>query len=259
MSASASAASRIKKRKWQSKKVSSLTRRKSGPTMSFFNRWSDSNEHSFRRMMPEVILSSQSGGYNFQSEFSQAYATIGTTTGDVNGTNSCVQVPATLLVRLTEVLNYAEFAGLFNQYRIDKVEFKVELACGPSFAPASGTASSSLPTLYSRYDPNDAVMSPSWGDLCNSGNAKSYSFTNGSPHILKCVPKPTLSMYVSGLSAGYSIPVQQKSLWMDTSSPSYAIEHYAFKLWFRGLPGTINDGFAIRITPTVFMSFKRTR
>jgi len=166
-----------------------------------------------------------------------------------------LQIGAEMHVTLANVLQVADFVGLFNQYRVDKVSYTFELQMGPAYNPSAACV---LPTIYTRYDPNDKLIPASFAALASSGNCKTINFANGNTHTITCVPRPATPMYVAGVSSGYALPTSTKSFWLDTAAPSTSIELYAYKLWFRGLIAAAASGLAIRITPMVYMSFKRT-
>jgi len=254
MSAAASFAYKKKSKRGTKKTYSRLTA-KARVTKSL--NYSDSAVHSFKRMMDPVTMYIGGGGVTLSSDSgTQTWMNLAAGgAGDVGGGPTVVQIGAEMHVTLSNVLQVADFVGLFNQYRIDKVSYTFELEHAASYNPG---AASSLPTIYTRYDPNDKLIPATFGALASSGNCKTISFANGNTHTISCVPKPATPMYVAGVSSGYAFPANTKSFWLDTTAPSPDIEHYAYKLWFRGLLAAANAGLGIRVTPMVYMSFQRT-
>lgn len=169
---------------------------------------------------------------------------------------AAIQFPWTMKVTLDNVLQYGDFASLFDQYRVDKCDFQIELQCGPSY---NGGAGSMLPTLYCRYDPNDSTAPSTFESVAVSGNCKQLRFADGACQHLVCVPRPAQPMYVAGVASGYAQPASTKQLWIDTTNPSPSVEHYAYKIWARNFVGAANSGLSVRITPMVYLSFRRTR
>jgi len=251
MSAAAHSVSR-KKSKRTMKKSTAVSLKARIPR----NPWSDQMEHSFCRMMQQVTIQQNPAvAAGVYSDTAQTWCTLANAGADNGGIANSQQFGLAMKVVLSEVVNYAEFTTLFNQYRIDKVKFKVELTNGPSYNAGAGSI---LPTVYSRYDPNDATIPADWTAIAQSGGCKQHDFASGKGTTLSCVPKPAIPMYVAGFAAGYGFNANSKAMWLDASSPSYNIEHYAYKLWVRNFVAVGYSGMALRITPYVYMTFKRT-
>lgn len=222
------------------------------------NPYSDSTPHYFKRMMQQVMITTGNAGQlQITSDSAQDWCTGGNQAGDlaIIGAGT-TQFALACCVKLKELVNYTDYTDLFNQYRIEKLVLTIELICGPSY---NGGAGSVLPTIYSRYDPNDRTLPSNWTDIAQSGNCRSYNFSNGDTHTLVCVPRPATPQYVAGVAAGYGLPSKTKYFWMDTTSPSDGIEHYAFKMFVRNFTVPQGSGLALRITPMVYFATCRTR
>lgn len=168
------------------------------------------------------------------------------------------QFPMTFTASLENVIAYQEFTALFNEYRIAKVEMKIEMLMATSyqFAPSAAPAPF-LPELFYRYDPNDDTVPPNFLDLCQSANVGQHGFATGNALNMSCVPRPAMAMYTSVLANAYATP--PKGIWMDTTSPSSSAKYYAWKYWWRNWNFQGGTGIQFRMTPIYYLDFRRSR
>lgn len=221
--------------------------------------YSDSFVHKFRRMAGVARLYAGPGNIPTLSEDSgpgaRAYILGSAVTDSVAGAN-LAQFGMTYSCHLDSVLNYQDFVDLFNEYKIDKVDLRIDLINGPSGAP---NVASILPELYVRYDPNDATMPSSFGDLAQSANCAQFNFSQKTSHHYTFVPKASMLAYAPGLAAvGYAAPTHS-SMWFDTTGPSNTIEMYGLKMWWRNFESTLGGAQIFQFQPTFFLSARRPR
>jgi len=208
-----------------------------------------------------VVLTND--GSNFPAIYSDGVQTaffVGAPAAESVPTAPAAQVlfPMTFTASLDNVVGYQEFTALFNEYRIAKVEVKIEMLMAPPYAFA-GSASPApfLPEVFIRYDPNDDTIPPNFIDLAQSGNVTSHGFANGNSKTISCVPRPAMAMFTSVLANAYATP--PKSIWMDTTAPSSTAKYYAWKFIWRNWNPNGGTGIQFRLTPMYYMDFRRSR
>lgn len=215
--------------------------------------------------MPELVLvnSGALGLPEIFCDFPQSYAVIGPPINDNPGSAAAlspIQFGMTFIAKMNQVLAPVEFTNLFNEYRLDGMSIEISMLCGPSYANNPLTQSAStLPDLYRRYDPNDAIMETSWSGLAQAGDAQHHSFAQGASVTYTGKPQAAITHYVGGIASGYGYS-SSKDMWLDTTAPSSDIEHYHTKLWWRNYPSTANAiGLSFRIQPTLYFTMRRPR
>lgn len=221
--------------------------------------------HKFRRMMPEITItnSGMAGTPGLFCDIAQTFFAIGGVVADDPsglGASAPVQFGLTCIAKFDQIINFADFGNLFNEYRLDNLQIEFIPMVGPSYAPGGpGTqAASQLPTLYRRYDPNDSIMEPNWLSIAQAADCSTHYFGDGKSKVFSGRPMPATPQYVAGVASGYGYNAGA-NMWLDTSAPSSAVEHYHSKFWFRGWPSTNQIGLAFRVQPVAYFSCRRCR
>jgi len=230
------------------------------PRRALFNPrdpFSDSFVHKFRRL--GLMGRLYAGGGNLPSFTEDAGPGVPAfnlgpaTTDSVAGAN-LAQFGLVYTVHLDSVLNFTDLTDLFNEYRIDKVDLRIDLINGPSGQP---NVSSIQSEMFVRYDPNDATMPISFGDVCQSANTTQFSFSQKTSHHFSFLPKAAMQVYGS-TGVGYAQP-QAGSMWFDTSGVSRALEMFGLKMWLRNFESTLGSSQILQFQPTFFISCRRPR
>lgn len=150
------------------------------------------------------------------------------------------------VMQITSVVpNYAEFASLFDQWCIEKVEVHIL----PSY---NGAAMSSnglyyLPTIIHAVDDDDSAAATNL-DLMQYGNARYTQLLNVSQGQMKPIrvfrPKPAIAAYQTGATFAYG-ELTRGPKWIDVSYPT--VPHYSFKAALdpNAIAGTANATTAV--------------
>jgi len=218
-----------------------------------FNPYSAGLPHCFKRSMDEGVM--YSSAVNTVSVLDSglagppAWLSLSAVSTDAGGVTNTGQFGFSVTTFLSAVLNYAQFASLFQRYQIEKVEIKCELMVGESY---NGVASA-LPTIYSAFDPNDSVAPNTLARIRGFESCQEHVLTLNKPHVRTFYPKAAQNVFVSALATGYaSVPA---GTWFDCAYPGVAF--YGGKFYVRNFNVSgLNTGMGIRITPTVYMKFK---
>ena len=248
---------RTYKRKTMSRKRSAYPLSLSGPRRSI--RDTTGAGLRVRRMARDGVLYSPSTG-----SFSMDNYDTGTTPGWVSGLTTpavdgysfanSYQFGLGCTFKLTDVPNSAEFTGLFNEYRIDRIAMRVSVvSCGPTDPTAACMASA-----YVAWDPNDGVAPPDTESMQQRDTTTLVDFLQGKPLTLLASPRPAQAIYSSALATSYGYSTRN-NIWLDCTAPSNETPHYGLKFYFRNFVSFLNSGYALRFQPTYYMSFRRTR
>lgn len=156
---------------------------------------------------------------------------------------------------LTDIIGSSEFTTLFNEYRLDKIVLRISTT---TWGAINGTASQ-MPSAYVFVDHNDAVAPASSQVAQQRDNCQLIDFTVHKAHYVTFTPKCAQQIYTSGLAVSYGYQANNKSLWLDTTSPSDNTPHYGVKMFFRNFDTVNFSGTGLRIQPTYYMTFRNTR
>jgi len=151
---------------------------------------------------------------------------------------------------LDQLPAYTEFAALFDQYRVEKIDLVFSTRLDPS--NSSAAAQSWFPRLFTLVD-NDDTSVPSGADelrqsaRCQLAIVKPDSFVKRS-----FVPQTLATVYNSGVSSGYAL---SNNTWLDMAVPS--IPHYGMKYAIENL-STLN-GQSILVEVSYHLAFRDSR
>lgn len=179
---------------------------------------------------------------------------LGSAVADGAGITTNFQFGLGCQFRLTDLPNPTEFTSLFNEYRIEKVSFRVT----PLQASVTDDTVGSIAAAYIAWDPNDATPPPDTPSMQQRDTTKLVEFIADQPIITTGTPRCAQAIYSSAMATSYGYTAN-KSLWIDTTSPSNGTPHYGLKFYFRNMPGFYNSGFGLRFQPTYHLVFRRTR
>lgn len=186
-----------------------------------------------------------------------AWITLSALTAELPSAPNLYEFGIGISHQLTDVVQYANFTNLFNEYQINKVELKVWIDNAETWVQGNGGIPNNLPSVYIAYDPNDKTIPAAQENVTSRGDfqlhtlRKHFTFTY--------YPKVAAAAYVSAVSTGYMAPSSTKANWLDTSPPSSSIEHYGCKMWIRNMPTNLLQGLVIRMQPIYYLSMRRIR
>lgn len=173
---------------------------------------------------------------------------------DTIGSSSAgMQYAWSIAAALSSLPNAAEITNLFREYKIMRLDMKIELMCGDAY---NGAAGSPLVSINCAYDPSDPTPATSYPAQIQYANNRVHALSNYAGFTRSCVPKPAQVVYSTPLASGYGYTTSQ-DVWMDCNIP--LIPHYAFKCWTRGQIAAAGSGFAYRVTPVLHILMRRPR
>lgn len=161
--------------------------------------------------------------------------------------------------KLADVVSYTEFTNLFDQYRIDKVQFRLipyatGVLTGAAVSPAAGQPSVFVHSIVDYDDDNTLALSNAGVDAMRQypNYRMSNLIKNGFKRTLK--PKVLSSTYQTSLTTGYR-PVSFK--WADCAYPD--IPAYGLKIMFESISGGAVTDIVCKAEVKFWLSFKNLR
>ena len=229
------------------------------------NPYSDSFVHHFVRYGSYARLGINADGsvpYLLEdSNVSSGQWNIASVTSDVSGPYTGLgQFPMTYHSKLSSVINAANLANLFAQFRIDKIELTVKLLNGPSFGQGSAGSpvTGVLPEWFVKFDPDDSLMPPNFEAVAQSANCLSWDFSQKTSHTYSFVPQTAALVTGQPASAGTGLMhTTFRSAWYDTNINETATEFCGLKIWIRNFQNSLGQTALFSMEPKYFMSFRR--
>lgn len=139
-------------------------------------------------------------------------------------TASSASTSATLITTLSDVPDYANYAALFNQYRIDEVKIRFRILDTNS-ADTVNLASIRLPQLLVRknMDPNLAAPTVTAAYMAELDNVTNFQFTPENTAV-EFVVRPSVGLLAQYTSAISTQQVMKPPQWFNIQDG--AIPHY---------------------------------
>ena len=139
----------------------------------------------------------------------------------------------------------ADFTGLYDQYRINKIIYGIRLRLDPT---AQSATNAFFPKMYIAADYDDALTPPSLSNLAERGNIRQFVLKPDREYKFKFTPAVASATYQTATSTGYAPKWKQ---WIDMADQN--VPHYGMKLGIEQMPAL---GFYIEITTNVYFSCK---
>jgi len=153
----------------------------------------------------------------------------------------------------TMVASHTEFTTLFDQYRIDKVEYTyAPRADSYDIGSAVNLPKYPQPRMAFVVDRDDAATPLTQEALGQYENCKIIPFTK--PVKITYKPNVAGAVFAAGLFNGYA---NQVAGWIDMSSPG--VEHYGHKIWINLFGSTYGTDFKVDLTVKVWFSCRNVR
>lgn len=149
--------------------------------------------------------------------------------------------------QLNQLPNFAEFQGLYDQYKISKVKFQLI----PRFNFANSSGSGNVGSIFSVMDFDDATAPTSRDDLLQYQNLKRTKMTSTLTRTIS--PAVAVQIYTAPIP-GFS----PKRTFLDLGNA--AVPHYGIKLWVDGsLAGTSPNPMIFDLQVKFWLSMKNVR
>lgn len=152
---------------------------------------------------------------------------------------------------LDQLPAWSEFAALFDQYRIEKIDLVFSARLDSSSFSANPSQSYS-PRLFTLVDNDDTTVPTGADDLRQSARCQ-FALCKPDEFVKRSfVPKVLGAIYNSVTSTGYAL---SNSTWLDMASPS--LPHYGMKFAVENLSQIA--GQSIQVEVSYHLAFRDTR
>lgn len=170
----------------------------------------------------------------------------------VIGANGIVQAPADvgrgISFRLVDLPGNAEFTSLFDQYRLDWIEYIFVLKSNP------GAGGHIAPIIYFAED-HDDDSPPTLTAMLEKQSTQVVNFSADRTMIkFKVVPNITREVY-RGVTPGYERA--KPGVWLDCNTPD--VPHYGVKYYIGNYNSTYYPNTVIDVILRYHVSFKETQ
>lgn len=156
--------------------------------------------------------------------------------------------------KLSDFPNYTEFTGLYDQYRVVKVDVQfLALTIGITNTNSAGSIVITCPRFLTVLDYDDSTAPSAMDDLRQYNNCIAV---NGSESFIRSFTPASLELgYISGIANSYA-PVYKK--WHDLSGSN--IPHYGIKYGLDNTPiAGPNSAFGYNVECTIHLEFRQSR
>jgi len=180
----------------------------------------------------------------------------------VTTTTTNVSEPLTYSFSLTDVLNYSEFTTLFDQYKINMVEFKIQMISNPYAVydinknnTSSGNSQNFFPKFWYIRDYDGNAAADTLSEIKERVGVKFFVMKPNREYTIRIKPKVLVQTYKTLTTTGYA----PKALWIDCISNN--VPHYGLNAVIDCLGVNPADatGFQFRIEYKFHLAFKGVR
>jgi len=180
----------------------------------------------------------------------------------VTQTTTALSEPLTYTFALTDVLSYTEFTAMFDQYKIKRVDFKIQMITNPdaTWDVNNGTSGARdntvnwFPKFWYIQD-SDGGGADTLLQIKERVGVKFFVMKPNKEYTIRIRPKVLVQTYKTLTSTGYA----PKSLWVDCVDA--AVPHYGLNAVIDclGLNPVDTTGFRFRIEYKFHLAFKGVR
>lgn len=169
-----------------------------------------------------------------------------------NGLPGYYDIAIAVPFKLTDINSLGAYTSMFDSYKFGKVSCRVEYLNNVS--PANGTGL--MPTLYSYWDNDDAVLPPSLTSISSKQGVKVRQFGDKSRTSFVCSGVPAVLQGIQTVGAGITLGGIAKPMWINSTSTT--VQHNALKMMITDvyLPGGTAITQAFRFHWTYNLAFR---
>lgn len=155
---------------------------------------------------------------------------------------------------LADVPNISSLGALFDQYRIEEIQFRLRSRNPGVFVANQASPNYSTTTPLLVIDRDDNTAPTTLGELQQYDNCQQFSAQDSIDVVFK--PSVTPSVFSGGAFSGYAVEESGK-YWLDVANTS--IPHYGIKLGMPALVATTSQRFDWDVEAVYKVSFKNIR
>lgn len=215
--------------------------------------------HNFSRFCYDSVLRNKSPGDVIWDSSSTGNWTLGPTQPDDNGLH---QFGGSMKFQLSDVIDVTDFTALFDRYKLNMVKVTMMPLMNQAYGAVSTTGNvqtSTLPTLLTSIDYDDADIPFDSIDLLERQNCRSYRFDKPVTVTIKN-PKMLLAVQQGDTTITQVAAATTSGKYLDCADKS--VNHFGFKFFIRDmlLPDyELNQNSLVRVRVKYFLSFKEPK
>jgi len=227
-----------------------MAKRKFTPSSSgFFSKGKKRSKRSRSGLRKTSRRKRPSLNYHEFTRYSDAVTTTTTSTTEI----------LTYQFALVDVINYAEFTTLFDQYKINMVEFKIQMISNPDGATQTNVASGAnsvnwYPKFWYIRD-YDGGGADSLSQIKERVGVKFFVMRPNKEYTIRIKPKVLVQTYKTLTSTGYA-PKALMLDCVDNNVPHYGLNAVIDCLGINPVDAT---GFQFRVEYKFHLAFKGVR
>lgn len=211
--------------------------------------------HSFKRWTGNVQSSSVGSNITIDNSYT-AFSQY------VVNTNSNTQNTCVLSFQLNQLPNYSEFTSLYDFYRINYVQLRIE-SVGNTTSEANQTGYLRVPSIVYAfdYDGTNTTSVPDIQAIYEYANARRKTFSADRTAIT-IGSRPRIPMIANdgtqSINTFINLPGKYRRPWVDASNP--LLRHFSVILGFdtAGVGTTVSQ-YAFNLTAKFYLTFKNPR
>lgn len=168
--------------------------------------------------------------------------------------SSASDVFASFAFALADIPNIASIGALFDQYRIDRIQFRLRTRNNAIFIANSASPNYSTTNMYVATDFDDNAAPTTLLEIQQYDNAQVLSATDSIDLVLD--PAVTPSIFSGGAFSGYAVDEGDK-YWLDLANTG--IPHYGLKIGLSALVTSTTQRFDWDVEAWYKVSFRNVR
>ncbi len=165
---------------------------------------------------------------------------------------SATAINGTCAFRLDDLSQYSTFASLFDQYRIDRVHFRIRPKNTAISNYDASSVNAAVPNIFVVADFDDSSPLSVVSDYLAYGNVVQLSAGDSFDGIIE--PAITPAIYSGGAFTGYGV---EGSKWIDMASTT--IPHYGIKFHVTALNASTTNVWRWDVVAWYQVSFRNVR
>jgi hypothetical protein len=168
--------------------------------------------------------------------------------------SSASDVFASVAFAVADIPNIASLSAAFDQYRIDRIQYRLRSRNNAIFLASAAAPNYSSPVMYVAIDFDDNTAPTTLLEIQQYDNCQVISASDSMDIIIE--PSITPSIFSGGAFSGYGV-ADGDDYWLDLANTS--IPHYGLKIGLSALVATTTQKFDWDVEAWYKVSFKNSR
>jgi hypothetical protein len=168
--------------------------------------------------------------------------------------NTASDVFASVAFAVADISNIASLSAAFDQYRIDRIQYRLRSRNNAIFIANQASPNYSMPQLYVAIDFDDNTAPTTLLEIQQYDNCQVLQASDSVDIIIE--PSITPSVFSGGVFSGYSV-TDSDDVWLDLANTS--VPHYGLKIGLSALTASTTQKWDWDVEAWYKVSFKNSR